>query len=297
MHIHMRMQSHRHRYIKLIETKISESLNTLLDDLGIGVEQHALAPTIQKLINLTLNLNEFDDDSSYFDFHHKTKTAAQLLSIPHAKYVKAALKQPQLFSQSPETINRNIEQAAALLGVDKQTYIEKAALKKPQLFYQSPETILRNASYIRATHEKGYIDSDDIIADMLKNPASFTIAPANTHLRAIFAHITQKTFGLGAFFTKLDKKTVEKKILEHFEKQQSAKTLRALSTKRFYPNAAGKSFRRAAYHRARRQGPIDENMRIVDFMNEREKRRPSSRGQRQASIISKTPKWATLDAA
>jgi len=69
--------------------------------------------------------------------------AAQLLGISKREYVRAALEQPQLFYQSPETINKNIEGAAQLLGIGKEEYV-KAALKRPSLFSRSPETINKN---------------------------------------------------------------------------------------------------------------------------------------------------------
>jgi hypothetical protein len=55
--------------------------------------------------------------------------------------IAAALKQPQLFGQKPETLN--VEASAALLGLTKAQFIV-IALKRPELFCRKPETL--NAS-------------------------------------------------------------------------------------------------------------------------------------------------------
>ncbi|HEU4838878.1 MAG TPA: hypothetical protein VFS88_05655 [Micavibrio sp.] len=152
----------------------------------------------------------------------KITRAAFLLGIDKKIYIeKAALKQPSLFCRSPEAIDGNITRAANLLGIDKKSYIEKAALKQPPLFYQLPETIFKNSLYILAAGGKGYIRNAPLMDAMLDFPAAFGLATRNTHLRAVHAHIVQRSFTLSNFFTgsRRDKKTVEKAVVEHYRDQ------------------------------------------------------------------------------
>jgi hypothetical protein len=101
---------------------------------------------------------------------------ARLLGISKEDYIsKAALEYPQLFAQSPETINNNIEGVARLLGLSKEEYINKAALKQPSLFYQSPETINNNiegAAILLGLSKEEYINKA-----ALKQPSLFTRSP------------------------------------------------------------------------------------------------------------------------
>ena len=72
---------------------------------------------------------------------------------------------------------------------------------------------------MRAAAKAGFIRADNLVAAMLDYPASFCLAPANTHLRAIHSYLAQKSFTLNSYFlgSGRDKKTVEKEIVEHFQ--------------------------------------------------------------------------------
>ena len=71
------------------------------------------------------------------------KTSADLFKIPEQEFVKAALKQPSLFYQKPETLKMNVKTSADLFKISEQEFV-KAALRQSQLFYQKPETLKMN---------------------------------------------------------------------------------------------------------------------------------------------------------
>ena len=108
--------------------------------------------------------------------------AAALLGLEKEDYIKVALKQPQLFYQSPETINRNITETANLLGIENKRDYIKAALKQPSLFCQSPETIDKNIT--ESANLLGIEDKRDYIKATLRAPSLFAILPetVNTNI-------------------------------------------------------------------------------------------------------------------
>ena len=59
--------------------------------------------------------DQFKSKSSFFNFKEKVKLSSQLLDVDEEIFIKAALKQPPLFSLKPETINGNIEQSTKLI--------------------------------------------------------------------------------------------------------------------------------------------------------------------------------------
>lgn len=90
-----------------------------------------------------------NSDSSFFDFRRKvTEVVTHFngagLTLPD--YLDAAVKQPQLFCQSPATLIGNIEGAAEHFrehGLTLPNYLG-AAIKQPQLFCHSPATLIDN---------------------------------------------------------------------------------------------------------------------------------------------------------
>ena len=74
----------------------------------------------------------------------KAQDFAQRFGIEKTKFVEAALKNPALFSQSPETLDKNITASAQRFGVEKSKFVE-AALKQPTLFGRLPESLERKA--------------------------------------------------------------------------------------------------------------------------------------------------------
>ena len=59
------------------------------------------------------------------------------------EFVNAALRQPQLFCLSYETLDKNITESVKKFKVEKNEFVN-AALRQPQLFYQSPDTLDKN---------------------------------------------------------------------------------------------------------------------------------------------------------
>ena len=99
--------------------------------------------------------------------------SAALLGLTKQQFAAAALKQPPLFCQKPETLNGNVEQSAALLGLTKQQFAA-AALKQPQLFCQKPETL--NGNVERSAALLG-LTKQQFAAAALKQPSLFCQKP------------------------------------------------------------------------------------------------------------------------
>lgn len=143
-----------------------------LTDLGVGGRE---AARISGVIARRLDFlgHPFSAESSMLAFDQKIKTTAQLLEISEQDMLKAAIKQPPLFTLASETVNGNVLQSAQLLGISRQAFI-KAALKQPSLLYQSPETI--NARVEQAAVLLGLEKVDFVKACQLQ-PAVFCLTP------------------------------------------------------------------------------------------------------------------------
>jgi hypothetical protein len=98
-------------------------------------------------------------------------------------YLKAALKQPQLFYQLPETIVSNImgvvnHPVFKDCGLEVKDYL-KAALKQPPLFYQSPKTIVSNIMGVvnHPAFKDCGLEVKDYLKAALKQPPLFCQSP------------------------------------------------------------------------------------------------------------------------
>ncbi len=285
---------------------IAPHLNALIDKLDMPPEKAAarakfekkLDNAIENLIDRILFLQKplLDERSPLFNYDEKTARAAEILGISQADFILAALIRPELFGQSPKTLNANIEGAVRLfwfpdLSDDqfekfktgeefrdaKAHYIEKAALKNPQLFYQSPETlnaniegavrllwfpqisddqfetfktsktfraqktayieqaalkqpplfcsspktIALNFQFIKAAHKTKLITSDDIMESILECPIVLTLSTKNTTLRIVHARQNNFSSGISHFYkgTGRNKTQIQTKVLEHLEQE------------------------------------------------------------------------------
>jgi len=100
----------------------------VFQEMQIEVEEEGK----NKVINF--NLQEIEEILSFEHLlSYKSETLREIIPerfkqnlinfhITAEEWKRAALKQPSLFTQSPETINRNIEEAASLLGLEKKIY-------------------------------------------------------------------------------------------------------------------------------------------------------------------------------
>lgn len=144
---------------------------------------------------------ELDPDSPIFNYSEKTRETADRLEIPWSTYVnEAALKQPSLFYQKPETIENNIKEVVKRLEVTENEYIQ-AALKQPQLFHQKPETIIRHANWFYALEREEVIEIPDEYGSpeaspamdyMTNSPRFFCLANDNFELRLFYAASLEK---------------------------------------------------------------------------------------------------------
>jgi|GEM_PF-5410875 len=153
------------------------------------------------------------------------KEMAKFLGIPKEKMVKAALKCQRLFTQKPETLKKNIEKTAKLFGISKEKMVE-AALKYPQIFPQKPETLKKNFNYIKAVHEKGFINSEDLVRGILKSPVILTVASTNTILRAIYMFTNKlDPQKLTSFFRikSLTRKQIEEEVVQYYQDKNTEK--------------------------------------------------------------------------
>ncbi len=121
-------------------------------------------------------------DSPFFYFKAKVDEVINTFAtngLTEQDYIKAALKQPQLFTLSPTTIASNIRgvvDAFKDAGLTEKDYI-KAALKQPPLFYQSPTTIANNIRGVVDAFKDAKLTEKDYIKAALKQPPLFTLSP------------------------------------------------------------------------------------------------------------------------
>lgn len=115
----------------------------------------------------------FSADSAMLAFAQKIKDTAHVLEISEKEMLRAAVKQPPLFTLAAETVNGNVEETARLLGISRAAFI-KAAVSMPSLLYQSPETV--NARAEGAAALLG-LEKADFVKAGQRQPAVFCLTP------------------------------------------------------------------------------------------------------------------------
>jgi hypothetical protein len=122
-------------------------------------------------------------DSDLFDFARKMQAVVD--HFPHgglsvSDYLRAVLKQPQLFTQSSATIIAHIEAVTNHFrdqGLTIRDYL-RAAVKHPALFVQSPPTTIANIQTVAEHFREQGLTLRDYLHAALKQPSHFSQAPA-----------------------------------------------------------------------------------------------------------------------
>lgn len=145
------------------------------------------------------------------------QTLADLTGLDFEDLIDSAMDQPNLMTQCPQTLNDNIEKLSKILKVTKSQVLQ-AALIHPPLFYRSPETIGQNVRAIQAARRAGFIDSSDVVCDLLKRPLLLGLSRKNTELRMAYYEAVGKRGYTTLSFFKKSKKATENAIVDHYRK-------------------------------------------------------------------------------
>ncbi len=176
----------------------------------LGVDKDKLTKAAANYPRLFFTSPEKMDDNA--------KEIAKCIGTTKAKLLPIMLSDPKLFYEKAEKINNKLTQNAAIIGAAKKEFV--AAIlkhKAPMRSYQCPEKTRNNVEYIRAAHANGYIKSKDISRSLLNHHTVLGIAPRNTHLRCIDAHITKEApSSLTSFFARTTKKEIEERVIKHY---------------------------------------------------------------------------------
>lgn len=181
-------------------------------------------------------------DSTFFDFPQKIKAVVERFAadgLTRESYLQAALKQPQLFVQKPETITANIDRVVerfAADGLTRKNYLQ-AALRHPQIFYQKPETIILHLERIFRLFDDGVIalptqrrhktehnDRDSpthhaLLSVLLTHPSLITLDVTNYELRDLH----QRMKGTGPTWRNLthSRRHIEDELRSHLSHPDS----------------------------------------------------------------------------
>ena len=159
--------------MSVTKEKYRNHIISKLRELDLSDEQ--IQPIVPVLIDRTDFLNGVVSfDSPIFSYKEKVIQSAELMGVKKDQFVRAALKQPSLFYQSPKTLNSNVEGSTELMGITKDQFV-RAALKRPSLFTQSPATLNSN---VEGSTELMGITKDQFVPAALKHAPLFTQSPA-----------------------------------------------------------------------------------------------------------------------
>ncbi|WP_437193660.1 hypothetical protein [Planctomicrobium sp. SH527] len=166
--------------------RIREELDKL--PLTESQKQAALPSILSNVRFLDTGNNKYSSDnlpsdSGFFDFASKLQEVATHfendgLTLP--QYLQAALKQPQLFHQSPATIAGNIEGLVDRFtkeGLTTRQYLQ-AAIKQPSLFSRTPTSVAHNIEGVAARFAAEGLTTQRYLQAALKAPSLFTQSPA-----------------------------------------------------------------------------------------------------------------------
>ena len=152
---------------------------------------------------------------------------ASVPAINHFDLLDAALKQPTLFSQKPETLHGNVVESARLMQVSEAAFVA-AALKQPQLFCQKPETLHGKLPYCVSIFEA--LGQKILPAAVFVSfPIALAYSHTHLHARYVLAKLNLRRGGYTSFVT-LSAAKAQALITKHFERQiaETGKGTRAL---------------------------------------------------------------------
>ena len=151
---------------------LDQLITSALEECGLSPKEIAeVSPKIKEYAEFI----DAKEDSTFWNFKQKIETLVKKFQehgLTLEQYLQAALKQPPLFYQSPNTIYNNITQTVQKFQKQELTtkqYLQ-AALKRPQLFSQSPETIYNNITQITKKFQNIIKPHKEILPFLLKEP-------------------------------------------------------------------------------------------------------------------------------
>ena len=74
--------------------------------------------------------------------YENIKNSSNLFNITEKEFIKAALKQPQLFYQKTETLNNNVSRLAELLNLEKNEILQLGQ-NSPSMLISNPENLIK----------------------------------------------------------------------------------------------------------------------------------------------------------
>lgn len=156
-----------------LHARIEQALRELpLDEADIA--------TIADLMADNPITRQMSPNSTIFDFRSKLNAVVEHFA-PHGltlrHYLQAAVRQPPLFYQSPDTVIANIEGVAAHFaphGLTLPAYLQ-AALKQPSLFSRSSSVIRHMESVVEHFQNHG-LNTPDYLRAALKQPPLFAMS-------------------------------------------------------------------------------------------------------------------------
>jgi hypothetical protein len=169
------------RLIPRIETELAR---LGLDDATIrGVTPHIVRKVRALGIDSTSAADRFlAPDSSFFRFWEKIEKVAghyDSYGLTHAAYLKAALKQPSLFTRSPAAVVRHVDAVAEYLGrhgIGTRAYL-RAALRVPSLLCLDAGTVIGNIEAVCDRFAGRGLDAYQWVTTCLRQPVLMALAP------------------------------------------------------------------------------------------------------------------------
>ncbi|MEM2173643.1 MAG: hypothetical protein QXJ34_01420 [Candidatus Pacearchaeota archaeon] len=159
-----------------LEARIAQALR----ECGLGEKE--IKQVAGKIKTDVEFIDPIKADSSFWNFRSKLEKVIEAFSdedLTYNEYLQAALKQPQLFCRSPDTIEFNIRDLVRRFepeGLTTKPYL-KAALKRPQLFCLSPDTIESNIRNLVRRFEPEGLTTKAYLKAALKQPQLFCQSP------------------------------------------------------------------------------------------------------------------------
>src|SRR5579875_1533772 len=134
-------------------------------------------------------------DSTFFHFRRKIDAVVEHFSASYLSlenYLRAAVRQPPLFCQSPATVIANIEGVVEHFhahGLTVSDYL-RAAVKQPPLFCQSPATVIANIEEVAEHFHAHGLTTKGYLRAAVRQPQLFCQSPATVtvNIDGVAAH-------------------------------------------------------------------------------------------------------------
>ncbi len=138
---------------------------------------------VQKRLGFFADKYTVSEKSELFDFEGKVDSVVKRFAacgLKRSEYIIAAIKEPRLFIQNPDTIIESVEkleQYCSESGITRGAYLRAILAKQPGLACKNPATMISHVEGVLNRFNEDGLTRQEYVTAAVKQPALFALKP------------------------------------------------------------------------------------------------------------------------